>query len=63
MTGPKFRKFESSLSNLPPLTLVLGPIPEPDPAEPFRFSAQEKPEETRKIANKLIQHLKDKPTC
>ncbi len=62
----KKHKFNSPLSNLPPLTLVLGNVPEPDPgqaAQPFRSFADEKPEEARQQVNKLIGHFKEKKSC
>lgn len=62
----KKHKFESPLSSLPPLTLVLGNVPEPDPgqvSQPFRPFTQDKPEEARQQVNKLIGHLKEKKTC
>jgi len=48
---------------LPPLHMVLGAVPEPDPAQgnrPFRAFGQEEPQQARQTLTKLIGHLQEK---
>ncbi|MCG2784415.1 MAG: hypothetical protein L6461_04850 [Anaerolineae bacterium] len=62
MSDKNKRQFESNVIGLPPLKMVLGSVPEPDPGEgrrPFREFASEKPEEARSTLAKLIGHLQE----
>jgi hypothetical protein len=62
MSDKTKRKYESNIIGLPPLTMVLGSVPEPDPGEsrrPFRVFASEKPDEARSTLTKLIGHLQE----
>lgn len=62
MSDKTKRKYESNVIGLPPLTMVLGSVPEPDPGEgrrPFRAFGSEKPEEVRSTLSKLIGHLQE----
>lgn len=57
------RKFESEMLALPPLHLILGAVPEPDPeqrAGAFRAFGCEEPQQARQTLSKLIGHLKEK---
>ncbi len=63
MSDKKKRQYESKVIGLPPLTMVLGGVPEPDPGQeqrPFRVFANEQPEQARHTLNKLIGHLQEK---
>lgn len=56
------RQFEANVIGLPPLRLVLGNVPEPDPGDgrkPLRFFGEEKAEEARNTLTRLIGHLQD----
>jgi hypothetical protein len=62
MSDKKKRQYESNVIGLPPLKMVLGNVPEPDPGEgrrPFRSFASEQPEEARSTLSKLIGHLQE----
>ncbi|MDX9992967.1 MAG: hypothetical protein RBS68_13085 [Anaerolineales bacterium] len=62
MSDKNKRQYESNVIGLPPLKMVLGSIPEPDPGEgrrPFRAFASEKPEDVRSTLSKLIGHLQE----
>ena len=58
----KKHTYQSDILALPPLRMVLGEIPNPDPDEnrrPFRAFGQDKSEaEAMKMVSKLIGHLK-----
>lgn len=63
MSEKNKRQYESTVIGLPPLKMVLGAVPEPDPGDghqAFRHFASEKPEEARTTLNKLIGHLQEK---
>jgi hypothetical protein len=62
MSDKNKRQYESNVIGLPPLKMVLGSIPEPDPGEsrrPFRAFASERPEDVRNTLSKLIGHLQE----
>jgi hypothetical protein len=62
MSDKTKRQYEANVIGLPPLKMVLGSVPEPDPGEerrPFRVFASEKPEEARSTLTKLIGHLQE----
>jgi hypothetical protein len=62
MSEKNKRQYESNIIGLPPLKMVLGNVPEPDPGEgrrPFKVFASEKPEEARVTLEKLIGHLQE----
>lgn len=52
----KTRVFKSETLALPPIKMVLGDIPSPDPQR--RKPAGQPPEEMRKAVHKLIGYLK-----
>jgi hypothetical protein len=56
----KKRTYESTTLGLPPLKMVLGDIPEPEPGDrPFRpFGKDKSDSEAKGAVNKLIGHLK-----
>lgn len=55
--------YQSNILTLPPLKMVLGNIPNPDPNDkrrPFRAFSEDKSEaEARNTVAKLIGHLKN----
>lgn len=56
----KKRVYESDVMALPPLRLVLGDIPSPDPADRRKAQGKQKPEhEMEATVKKLIAHLKE----
>jgi hypothetical protein len=59
----KKHAYQSEIMALPPLKMVLGDVPDPDPSgkrRPFRAFNQEKSEsDARKTVAKLIGHLKN----
>lgn len=61
MTDKK-HTYQSDILALPPLNLVIGEVPEPDPDDgrrPLRRFNKEKSEaEARLMVKKLIKHLK-----
>jgi hypothetical protein len=59
MTETK-RVYESTTLGLPPLKMVLGEVPEPEPGNPqFRpFGKDKSDSEAKGTVNKLIGHLK-----
>ncbi|RPH56530.1 MAG: hypothetical protein EHM81_13015 [Chloroflexi bacterium] len=58
----KKRTYESVTLGLPPLKMVLGDIPEPEPGfgqQPFRpFGREKSDSEAKGTLNKLIGHLR-----
>jgi hypothetical protein len=58
----KKRTYESTTLGLPPLRMVLGEVPDPNPGDgnpPFRpFGLEKTDNEAKKTVNKLIGHLK-----
>ena len=58
----KKHTYESATLGLPPLKMVLGEIPEPEPGDSNRhyrpFGAQKTDSEAKGTVNKLIGHLK-----
>ncbi len=58
----KKRTYEATTLGLPPIKMVLGDIPEPEPGlerKPFRsFTADKGEDEAKGTVNKLIVHLK-----
>ncbi len=62
-TGHMRQLYQSNILALPPLKMVLGDIPEPDPDErhrTFRTLNLAKTEaEARDMVSKIIGHLKD----
>ncbi len=58
----KKKLYQAETMALPPLKMVLGELPEPDPGEGYRpFRAMGvKDEEARGMVRKLIGRLKDK---
>lgn len=62
MSDKTKRKYEANVIGLPPLKMVLGNVPEPDPGDgrrPFRLFGDAKDEEVRSTLTKLIGHLQD----
>lgn len=63
MTEKKQHTYQSDILALPPLKMVLGDVPEPDPGDkrrPFRsFSADKTESEAKNTVAKLIGHLKN----
>ena len=59
----KKHQYQSDILALPPLKMVLGEVPEPDPDDkrrPFRaFSELKSEAEARNLVTKLIGHLKN----
>lgn len=58
----KKKTYQAETMALPPLKMVLGDLPEPDPGEgyrPFRVMGV-KDEEARGMVRKLIGRIKDK---
>jgi hypothetical protein len=63
MTDKK-HQYQSDIMALPPLKMVLGEVPEPDPDDdkrrPYRAFSEAKSEaEARSLVTKLIGHLKN----
>jgi len=62
MTDKK-HTYQSNTLSLPPLKIVLGEVPEPDPADkrrPLRtFNADKTESEAKNTLAKLIGHLKN----
>lgn len=59
----KKKVYQAETMTLPPLKMVLGELPEPDPGEeyrPFRAMGFKKDEEARVVVKKLIGRIKDK---
>lgn len=58
----KKKTYQAETMALPPLKMVLGELPEPDPGDGYRpFRAMGvKEEEARGIVKKLIGRIKDK---
>ncbi len=59
----KKKVYQAETMALPPLKMVLGELPEPDPGEgyrPFRAMGFKKDEEARGVVKKLIGRIKDK---
>ncbi len=58
----KKKTYQAETMALPPLKMVLGDLPEPDPGEGYRpFRAMGvKDEEARGMVRKLIGRIKDK---
>ena len=58
----KKRTYESTTLGLPPLKMVLGDIPEPEPGDggrPYRpFGLKKTDNEAKSTVTKLIGHLK-----
>ena len=58
----KKHTYESATLGLPPLKMVLGEIPEPEPGDgkhPYRpFGVEKTDSEAKGTVNKLIGHLK-----
>ncbi len=57
------RKFEAEMLALPPLHLILGAVPAPDPDQQngaFHAFGREAPQQARQTLTKLIGHLKEK---
>lgn len=54
--------YQSDILALPPLNLVLGDVPEPDPDDNRRllrrFNKEKSEAEARLLVKKLIKHLK-----
>ena len=62
MSEKNKRQYESNVIGLPPLKMVLGAVPDPDPGDgrrPFRVFPGETPEEARSTLTRLIGHLQD----
>jgi hypothetical protein len=63
MTTTKKLTYKSEILGLPPLRMVLGEVPDPDPSgkrRPFRRFGEDKTEGDVKVTlTKLIGHLKD----
>ncbi len=57
----KKKLYQAETMALPPLKMVLGELPEPDPGQGYRpFQALGiKNEEARGVVNRLIGHIKD----
>jgi hypothetical protein len=55
--------YQSDIMALPPLKMILGDVPDPDPGEKGRpqraFSKNKSEAETRNVVTKLIGHLKN----
>jgi len=58
----KKKLYQAESMALPPLKMVLGELPEPDPGQGYRpfHNLGVKDEEARSMVNKLIGHIKDK---
>jgi hypothetical protein len=50
---------ERSLMGLPPLKIVLGDVPEPEPKYPFQRFGTDKPEEAKTTIEKLIGKVRE----
>lgn len=62
MTEKKQQNYQATTMGLPPLKMVLGELPEPDPGQgyhPFRLQGSSQ-EEARNTVQKIIVHIKDK---
>ena len=63
MTEKKNHTYQSEIMALPPLKIVLGDVPDPDPSDkrrPFRaFSADKSETEAKNTVAKLIGRLKN----
>lgn len=63
MTEKKQHTYQSNILALPPLKMVLGEVPDPDPDDkrrPFRaFSADKSETEAKNTVAKIIGHLKN----
>ena len=54
--------YQSEILALPPLKMVLGAVPDPDPDEqgrPRRTFSKDKSDEAKNLVTKLIGHLKN----
>jgi hypothetical protein len=63
MTDKKQHTYQSDIMALPPLRMVLGEIPDPDPSDkrrPFRaFSTDKSETDAKNTVAKLIGHLQN----
>jgi len=58
----KKKLYQADTMALPPLKMVLGELPEPDPGQGYRpfHTLGIKNDEARGVVNKLIGHIKEK---
>ncbi len=59
MTEKKKQTYQSTTLALPPLKMVLGNVPEPDPNEQG-VKGSKSGGDTRSVVEKLITHIKEK---
>jgi hypothetical protein len=60
----KLHKYESDILALPPLKMVLGDVPTPDPRigarNPHAFAVDNTPTQARRTVEKIIAHIEKK---
>jgi hypothetical protein len=60
----KLHKYESDILALPPLKMVLGDVPTPDPRSGVHtlraFAADNTPTQARRTVEKIIAHIEKK---